>query len=169
MGADAYTRIYVGARVVDSAFWTEHTDAQGTCPKGHAQKAGQGEFCDKDGGKFETRTIRKPTKGFKRVVVELLEWEPGGEIWDEGWDNNYRGMYEEHHLFNADSVTSSEARDETMAIGVRILSIGGGGRQGPRSIGAEELGNAFSTLQELQDTLGVKGKHELFGQLYWSV
>lgn len=169
--SDAYAHVYVGVRIGSSegVFYTEAREDQETCAKGHVRQEGDGDFCGKDGEKFYHQLIRKPTEGFKRFVEELLGWEPGGETWEDGWEDNYRGLWEEHYLFNTNSVTSSEDDGGDTALGVRILDTGGGGRCGPRSKDENEIEQAFESVRELCEAMGIEYKAELFLQLYWSI
>jgi len=168
MGTNAYTHIFVGVRVDDSAFWVKSPAEQETCPRGHVREAGQGGFCSQDGGRFVTRLIRRPTEGFERLVA-LMGWEPGGETWEGGWEDGYQRLLEDGYLFNANSVTSGED-DGVMALGKKVLDIGHyGGCGGPQSLDENEVWEAFSAVRERCEALGVSCKVKLFGQLYWSI
>lgn len=169
MGADAYVHAYIGVEVEDSAFYTTHTTDKETCPKGHTRQEGDGAFCGEDGGKFEARSFRTPTEGFKEVV-SLLEWEPGGDTWEDGWEDCYQGLWEENYLFNTGSVISSMSEGGETGIGVRIADFGdGGSRYRSESFSFSNLEDQFGKVSELLEALGVKGEPRLFLQLYWSV
>ena len=83
MGLDVYGEAIVAFEINRTDLWVYSKAEVATCPKGHVQA--DGPFCSQCGGKFERRTVKTPTEGFKRLVqakyqrdvtnLTLQDWE----------------------------------------------------------------------------------------------